>query len=362
MAVPMTAVVIGKQADIAAFRAVIDEAADSVRYVCLDELAADIPLEVQFDSILAADDVSRVVVLSDGPAAAIAVRRAAQGGLPALFPVPIETPVAAHYELTVVAEETGARLSPFWPRLSDPCLPGLLGDGPRSEQRWTSAEATVGVPLGDDLLTAADSLQAFAVLERAGFQPGQVHVVELGPDHLLAVLECSGGRTARIELTRAPEAHFSLKLNDGFSSQWSWSAQGGCRFLCAGSLEKTAQDHTSVWLAERTLRFFLRGGEVNEAADWSEAVAAIQVADAAVESRQRRRAVPVVRALASRETVFRATMAIWGCGLLWLVVLMLPLIGLLQFLGVRHTRPLAIGLLALLVLFLLAQFLRPPNR
>ena len=321
------------------------------------------PLEARVNELLAEPDVGAVIVLSRCAAASAAVRQAAQAGLPVLCLVPVEASLDVHYELAVLAEQAGARLYPYWPQRLDPCY----------EQLRARAHAVRSAPTVLDVILGAETAQlafdpgfllANALAAGMGYLPEEVLALR-DPDGTVRVVgERSDGHTVQFLVKSSQEPGFRVSLRSETESrpELCWRCSERCRLESAHA---TLSDHATDDAERRLVQAFLQaaGGSEVELATWDELLRALEVAEAVRRSLGRRRAVTVRAGLASPETQFKAAMTMWGCGLLSALVVLLPAIALLEFIGLRgHHLAMAIlvALLVALGLFLLAQFLKPP--
>jgi hypothetical protein len=101
------------------------------------------------------------------------------------------------------------------------------------------------------------------------------------------------------------------------------------------------------------------GTEQSESAStWQAATAAMEVVDTIELSLQKGRTIEVHQQRLTEQLAFRGTMAAFGCGLLMLMFLLLPLAGVVgDLFGVRIKQLWPVMLLAVLALFLLMQAL-----
>ena len=308
------------------------------------------------NELLAEEDVRAAVVAGACPAATEAVRQAVQAGLPVLAYVPLEASADVHYELGVIAQETGAWLMPWWPLLADPCYEAF--------ERCVRRACASGKAVLEIHVNVADDpsvwdrrvVELLGVAERLGFQPREVMAARRPTGELELSGDVSDRLAIRMTVRRgtSPAAELLLQTADGTACRWSVGV------VCDGEAQVVSPPHDAQRAEQRLVERFVAavGGE-EPAGQWEEVLRVLAVVDAARHSLRRRRAELVTEGVASAETHFKATMAMWGCGLLWALVLIVPAAVVLESLGVRVGAVLAGGALLVLALFLVLQLLKP---
>jgi predicted dehydrogenase len=332
---------------------------------------------------------------------AAAVRTLVQAGRPLILAQPLELSMLWAYELDMIRRDTGAllvpclpdRLHPFVGRLRDALVASLAGAGPagaveslhlerRMPDRSRAAvlaqlardadlvRAVVGDPAKLSTLGAADPDTAWGTLAVGLSGPTQVPVRwQVAPgavSGLVLRLQSAAGAT---EIT-APDDDAPWTFTPPVGSSESLAFDRGATIL--GVLDRAIASAAG------------RGTEAPEAATWSDAARAIELAETVPRSLTRGRAIDLHREEFTEMGTFRGTMASLGCGLivaaLVVVVLATLVAGIAREFGWRFAGSIVDAwpaiVLGVLGLFLLLQLLpllvatpeggdetpRPPDR
>ncbi len=330
--------------------------------VPLPELVASI------NQLLAEADVGAAVVVGGRVAAAAtheAVRQAVQAGLPVLTEVPLDPSADVHYELGVIAQETGAQLVPYWPMLADPCCERFAARARRvSSAEGAVLEIELDTATQRPLLADPSLAQLIGVAAELGFRPREVLATEQPTGELELRGFVSEQHALKLIVRQADAARVRLTLRTAQATICRWTVARACRFedgLAEQVPGEVDRRHEPALAEEQFLTQFMRAaaGQGDPPANWDAALAAMAVLEAARYSMERKRTEPVTEGVASPETQFKATMTMWGCGLLWLLLLLVPTAVALESFGFAAAPALVGGLVVVLVLFLVVQFLKP---
>jgi predicted dehydrogenase len=337
------------------------------------------------EEVLADPTVEAVIVAGSPANRAAQLRRALQSERPVLCVHPAADRPETAYEAAMIQGDTKGVLLPLLPDALHPAVGRLVEllrdpEGPVGELRLIEVErwSADAVLLDANVAGHEPSLPGWDVLRRLGGEIVEVSAFAAGEEVPADAPLLLAGRFEKGGLFQV-----SLQPNQerAFYRLTAAGSRGRAQLLCPlgwpgpaflswkGAAGETCEEAWETWDPWPALvKVFDRAvarqgtsrkgakaqststGEARERPSWQDAVRALELDDAARRSAERRRTSAMEYQEASEEVGFKGTMTLVGCGLLWVIFLLLVLSIWVPKLGW--------AILPVLVLFLALQMLR----
>jgi predicted dehydrogenase len=297
------------------------------------------------EEVLADPDIDAVIVAGSSVNRPTQLRRALQSERPVLCVHPADSSPDTGYEAAMIQQDTGLGLLPLLPDALHPGivrLAELLGQGtagPLGELRLVEMErASAGVALVDaDGAGRKPALPGWDVLRRLGGEIAEVNAFAEKEQLTRDVPVSLSGRFARGGMFQAsfrpkqPEEHWRVAVT-GSRGRAKLSLPHGASGPSVLEWGESGTEHQQKWeawapwsalVAAFEARIAEPAGEVG--ISWQDEVRCLELDDATRRSVERRRATTLEYPEPSEEAGFKGTMTLIGCGLLWLILLLLIL-------------------------------------
>ncbi len=321
----------------------------------------------ELEDILAQPGVDAVILGGPHDERAHKLRRILQAGRSCLCLHPVDTSPIFYEEAALLAADAKVALVPFlpgrlhpaWHRLVELCESGAIGS-----LRLATIERAGALPRDRRMLG-----ESYAeVVDLLGLVIGDV-------SELTTTGELAGGRlVVQHRATTGCAAEVRLNWSSSDADRWRVAIdgeRGSVELVFGAGLDGPATLHWKTesgtesaefadpQLAGRMLAEFRRAlaGEPHRPT-WSDATRAVELADWAWYSLDRRRSVDVIHEERSELASFKGRMTSLGCGLIWLTLVVVIFIAAGKGLGLPGTRAMAIGLVLVWLIFLGLQSLR----
>ena len=317
------------------------------------------------EEVLADPDVEAVIVAGEPDGRPAQLRRALQSERHVLCVYPPDQTPDIVYEADMIRQDTGRVLMPLLPGATHPAvhrladfirLPGMDKDAasPVGVFRLLEMERVAPRPAdGKATFPGWDLLRALGgeIAEASGFAPGEHAEAE---DVVLVSGRFERGGLFRLTfLPDRPEAQGRLAVmgDRGLAELVFPAGWTGPAFLDwrdeSGEFHEEAWDAWDPWpsLVEQ-----FEAAVAGKTPTWLHAVRGAELDDAVRRSIERRRTSVLEYQEASEETGFKGTMTLVGCGLIWVIILLVVLSFWFPKIGWL--------IVPLLVIFLGMQFLR----
>ena len=322
------------------------------------------------------------------------VRRLAQAGKHLLLICPEEFSLMTFYELAMIREETGNVIMPircerFHPGFASLCLPGASGEiealrhvalercGGTGPERYRSAGEAHWE--GSRTLQRTFARDAFLLQHLVG---SFTHVTALmapkpatldtqtapgttgtePPESLCISMVSDRGFLTTWTAISAPEIHRIARLTittDNTVRTLEWTDLESSVTQRIEGAEGASTKQLGPWdpAADVLNRFSKAVGGEEQDRDLAEATHCMELIDVAARSLRRGRAIELRHEVSTESDAFKGTMTSVGCGLLGLVLMALVVTAAAEGLGLGWVRYAWYGIIPLLVLFLVIQFL-----
>jgi myo-inositol 2-dehydrogenase/D-chiro-inositol 1-dehydrogenase len=330
----------------------------------------DLPGGPDLDAALATAGVEMVVAGGDFPLRSEGLRRAAGAGLPVIVLHPPGENADPYYQVALSHEETGAVVVPDLPARRHPGVAAIraaIDKNELGEFRTLRYELPAGRSAGDLVLDvfsrAVDVVRAclgeIETLTAVGDPPGERPTLGL-----VVQLRAVGGRRAEVRIGRADEDQAVLVLDGAGGSlrlehEASWL--GPARLVRRTPREGETAAEIAPWDPHAASLAALEealAGHADSHPDLLDGTRAMELAEAAQRSLRKGRTIDLFYEEMSELGNFKSVMTGLGCGLLLVVLLVVPVALAGPVFGFRWTIYLAWLIPPLLVLFLLVQLLR----
>jgi predicted dehydrogenase len=272
------------------------------------------------------------------------LRRALQSERPVLCVHPADSSPDTGYEAAMIQQDTGRVLLPLLPDALHPGilrLAELVGQGPAGplgELRLVEMErGSAGAALLDaGGAGGKPALPGWDILRRLGGEIAEVNAFaereQLTGDEPVSLSGrfVRGGMFQASYRPRQPEGRWRLAVT-GSAGRAELSlpdGPGGAAVLtwgANGSGNEEAWETWAPWAALVAAFDALVAGSTGVGLGWQDEVRCLELDDATRRSVERRRATTLEYPEPSEEAGFKGTMTLIGCGLLWLVLLLLIL-------------------------------------
>ncbi len=299
-------------------------------------------LVADLEEILA-DPAVEAVLVAGGPAERPAqLRRAMQSERHVLCVHPADATPDAAYEAAMIQRDTGRVLLPL---LSEGLHPGVVRlaellrqpDGPLGPPRLVEVERwSPDAVLLPGEAARRPGLPGWDVLRRLGGEVAEVtgyaEREEVSPDEPLALSGRfeRGGMFRASFLPRQPESRWRLTVSAGGGRAelvfpLGWGGPAFLRWAAAGGERR--EEAWGVWDPWQALAAAFEAAVAGSTPPltWQDEVRCLELDDAVRRSVERRRATPLEYPDATEEVGIKGTMTLLGCGLLWVVLLLLVL-------------------------------------
>lgn len=325
------------------------------------------------NSALAAPGIDWFILAGEESARAETLRRAAAEGVRVIVRHPPSDSVDAYYQVALTPQETGAVIVPdlgmrFHPGLSifhKALQSGEFGEVLKIRLEAVTAESRGGLvtPVCARVLDLLLALGGDVAAVTAAGDPVAEGSVE-GLRNLNVQLRFASGIRGEMELRRGSMESAQLILQGSAGSlvlEFRLDEEAPARLIRKQGTGAEQMIEIEAWSPRVGL---LRAIEEAQAArrpiepGLSEGTRASEIAEAVARSLRRNRTIEMHGTTATELGNFKAVMAASGCGLVLILLLLLPLALMGPALGVRWTVYLAWLIPPLLVVFVLAQLLR----
>jgi predicted dehydrogenase len=320
-----------------------------------------------FDELLTTAQIDAVILGGQFNERSSRLRRLIQLGRHCICLHPADTSPLFYHEVALIAADRGVVLVPWLPiRLHPACQAFIAACRPESlgAMKFVTIERTGPLPTGR-LLMAGTYAEAIEMLVLLGADVTEVSTTG----------DATVGRLAvHHRLSRGSACEVRLQRTTAASDSWRIAVEGECGYAelildegLAGSatLHRTDQHgpHETAYPAPELASLVLaefRSAVSGQAHGlrWSDAIRAIELADWAWYSLERRRAIDVFHEERGELASFKGRMTSLGCGLIWMTLFVLIVIAAGTGLHLPGMDWLAGATAVVWLLFLLFQALR----
>jgi predicted dehydrogenase len=320
-----------------------------------------------FEELLADPQIDALILGDSGSARAARLRRVAQHGRPCLCLPSAESNAILLHEVAMIAADNHTVLIPWLPGRLHPAwqeLRAIHGHGAIETARNVFIERVGPLPNGRALAAssyaeAADLLAPFLGEITEVTATGDVAAGRLVVQHRTAQ-----GPSGEIRLTAAASEYdrwqITVEWQGGESTAgWATGFDGPAILRLTGEAGEGELVRPEPRPGERILAEFARSLTAkSDWLDWSDAIRAAELADAAWLSLERRRSVDVFQEKRNELASFKGRMTSLGCGLIWFTLFMLILVAAGKGLEIPGADWLAAATILVWLVFLGLQALR----